>query len=322
MSTKSRTKTFTTQAEVAAACIEMTELWYRRVYHMRSANRILLSTKALIRHTLGYQRDLPAPEIKKIIARTSRIVDAALENGAYHADDAALAEQMQPELSAMSATISIFNDFRHDFELKMKRLSRAFPFWQEWQDVNGFTELGLAIIIAEAGDLSKYSTHSKLRKRLGLAPFTKDGVTRACSTWRMKGGLESEDWRVTDDDGNVNINGPLYKKERRSFIFSQIGVPIIGCMGKGPRPLMGEDIDARDDLTKYQKFFVRRLRLEVQKDAAQGRPTTAEGKESFSKFAAMRAQRATEQRLIRDVWQTWRRAAAAMGAVEGMREAA
>src|SRR5262249_2898822 len=53
------------------------------------------------------------------------------------------------------------------------------------QSVRGAGALGLATIVAEAGDLANYPTPAKLWKRLGFAPY--DG--HAGSTWKR------ETWR-------------------------------------------------------------------------------------------------------------------------------
>ena len=98
-----------------------------------------------------------------------------------------------------------------------------------------------------------------------------------------------------------------YSPRRRSSMFSQIGGPIIGGMGKGYRPFVGEDIDQNETLSHYEKVFVKRLRFEAAKDPTLRRDNTEASKESFSKICAMKAQYYTEKRLLRDLWKAWRK---------------
>src|SRR6266550_1015709 len=128
----------------------------------------------------------------------------------------------------------------HQLELQMRKTARQFPVWQWAKDVRGFSDLGLAVVIAEAGALDKYSDVGKLWKRLGLAPITKDGKTKAASTWRKSGGLTADEWQDTGPAG------PKYAPKRRAAIYSQVGTPIIGGMGKGYRPVIGEDIEQNE----------------------------------------------------------------------------
>ena len=84
------------------------------------------------------------------------------------------------------------------------------------------------------------------------------------------------------------------------------GSALIGGMGHGPRPLVGEDVSTREDLTVYQKLFVERCRIEVTRDETMRRPHTAAGKESYSTHASNRAKRYVEKRFLRDLYLVWR----------------
>jgi Transposase IS116/IS110/IS902 family len=83
---------------------------------------------------------------------------------------------------------------RHEKE--MEKLAKQLPVAAWVESVPGLGMLGLATIIAETGDLSKYSNVAKVWKRLGYAPYNgKAGSTWKRTTWR--GGdaaLTSEEW--------------------------------------------------------------------------------------------------------------------------------
>lgn len=162
--------------------------------------------------------------------------------------------------------------------------------------IRGFGHAGLAKVIAECGEVGSYRGPACVWKRMGLA------VINGGRQRRMPGAEALE-------------HG--YNAERRSVMWN-VGGAVIGGMGRGPRPLVGEDIEVREDLTAYQKLFVKRLRIEAERDpeAHAREPVTNKEtgvtKESFSAHAANRAKRYVEKRLLRDLWIAWRRAGHAL----------
>lgn len=80
----------------------------------------------------------------------------------------------------------------------------------------GFTLAGLAVIIGHAGHPLDYPTKGHLWSRLGLAPYSKDGITRAGSSWGRFGGLASTDWEKMG-----------YKRSRLGDIFGKITQPLL-----------------------------------------------------------------------------------------------
>lgn len=298
--------------DIDAACDSLIELGVKRRQFIKARIQVMNAAGALVRRALGWQPDLPEQEQASINKIAAKIIGA--ENASeLSADHAAIAEALRFDIATSKAMAEPGERHQANVEKEMRKIARQFPVWQWAEGINGLSDLGLAVIISQAGNLAKYSTPDKLKKRLGLSPITKDGVTRAASEWR-KGGLTSEEWKDTGP------SGPKYSPKRRAQMYAQVGTMIIGGMGKGVRPLVGEDISLRDDWSYYQKEFVRRLRHEVARDPAMGRPNTKDGKESFSLHARFRAQRVVEQRLLRDLWKAWRRAIASLSeaTIEGM----
>jgi hypothetical protein len=79
-------------------------------------------------------------------------------------------------------------------EKQMAALAKTLPVYQWLEDIHGAGALGLATIVAEAGDLAKYPNPAKLWKRLGFAPY--DGLAGSTwkrTTWRPRA-LTSEEW--------------------------------------------------------------------------------------------------------------------------------
>lgn len=298
MPRKSKTISF----DAAAAAAELVELGARRKQFIKASNRVGNAAGALIRRALGWQPDLPPSELKKINAGASRILgtDDAAD---LPADLEQIADLLSSDIATSRAMALPAIKQVAALERAMRKTARSFPVWQWAKDVRGVSDLGLAVIIAEAGPLDNYSNVGKLWKRLGLAPVTKGGVTKSCAAWRMQGGLTADEWK---DDGP---NGPKYSPKRRAAIFSQVGTPLIGRMGHGYRPEVGEDIEQNPRLSYYEKVFVHRLRYEATRDETMRRPNTKEGRESYSAYCAARAQRYTEKRLLKHLWQAWRRQA-------------
>lgn len=74
------------------------------------------------------------------------------------------------------------DEMRATSEKIMEKLAKDLPVHEWVATVRGAGALGLATIVAEAGDLSGYSNPAKLWKRLGFAPY--DGL--AGSTWKRQ----------------------------------------------------------------------------------------------------------------------------------------
>lgn len=275
---------------------QLVELGVQRRQFIKARIRVLNAAGALVRRSLGWNPNNEESDNSKINKKAAKIM-ASEDFNALPSDLAEIAIALAPHIATARSMAQPGEVMQHQIELTMKRIARQFPVWEWVKDIKGLSDLGLAIIIAEAGPLDKYSSHSKLWRRLGLAPITKNGETRAGSTWRMKGGLNAADWTTAG-----------YSARRRAAIFSQVGNPIIGGMGKGYRPTVGEDIEQNEKLSHYEKVFVRRLRYEAAKDSTLRRENTEAGKESFSKICAAKAQYYAEKRLIRDLWKAWRRA--------------
>lgn len=308
MSRKSKSQPF----DIDLACDQLAELGVKRRQFIQARIKVMNAAGALVRRALGWQADLSEAEQAKISKGAAKIM-AADDPEELSPDLAAIAEAMRFDIATSRAMAAPGEAHQAVIEKEMRKIAKQFPVWEWAKGVNGLSDLGLAIIISQAGRLDKYSSSDKLKKRLGLSPITKDGVTRAASTWRKKGGLTADDWQDTSP------NGPKYSPRRRSQMYAQVGTMIIGGMGKGVRPLVGEDISLRDDWSYYQKEFVRRLRYEVARDPEMGRPNTKDGKESFSLYARFRAQRVVEQRLLKHLWQAWRRAVGCLAEKSGLR---
>lgn len=191
-------------------------------------------------------------------------------------------------LAPFAAAIARFDEDIGPIEKRLAKLAKGLPIASFVESVKGLGWSSVATIVGEAGDLSAYPSVAGVWKRMGLAVIDNDGRQR----------------KVADAD-RAMIHG--YNPERRSVVWNA-GNNVIGGMGNGKRPLSGEDVDGREDWTPYEKLFVHRLRYEAARDPAMRLPDTKEGKESYTRYAAARAKRYVEKRMLKDMTLAWRRA--------------
>lgn len=90
---------------------------------------------------------------------------------------------------------------------------RQLPAWR-WAEeaVAGLGAIGLAVIVGETGDLSRYPNFRHVWKRLGLMPF--DG--KACSVWRRAGDMPKGGWEQVG-----------YSPHRRAQIHACVAEPML-----------------------------------------------------------------------------------------------
>ncbi len=195
---------------IVALCEALAELQVRRKFCIGLANKQTNAAGALVRRMLGFgAADEGGRE--KLKARAAKIVAGVMNCVVPSEDDADIAFALSADLEVVRLAVAPIEKRRHEVELQMKRIVRQLPVYPWAKSVRGLGELGLAVIIAEAGDLLKYPTKRKLWRRLGLAPFN----GKAYSTWRSKGGLTSEDWIEAG-----------YAPRRRAEIHACVGEPL------------------------------------------------------------------------------------------------
>jgi hypothetical protein len=97
-----------------------------------------------------------------------------------------------PILDASLRAREPFDAMRAEAEGHMERLAATLPVYPRWASVPGLAALGLAVLLAEAGNgLDAYPHWYHLWKRFGLAPY-RGG---AMSSWRRQSkGLSKDEW--------------------------------------------------------------------------------------------------------------------------------
>ncbi|PAQ00918.1 hypothetical protein LRP31_25510 [Mesorhizobium mediterraneum] len=239
----------------------------QRVYAMEQRKRADLALGSFLRMMLGWSLALPKEDQDAIRARSAELLKSGGEGTEWAHIIEASVQSRKP-----------FDDIEAAALKEMKALACQLPVWSEFgQGVRGFGEASLAIIVAEAGDLSLYPKKGHLWKRMGVAVI--DG--------ERQGGLpknaHKEDWI---EHG--------YNRQRRSRMWT-IGDTLIKAQGP------------------YREVYLARKEYERQRAEELGlivAPSAKIPAKRADEFMSdghihRRAQRYMEKRLLRDLWQAW-----------------
>lgn len=169
---------------------------------------------------------------------------------------------------------SVLETERKTVEKQMVKEAKKLPVYPWVESVKGFGALGFAQIVGEAGDISNYSTVSKLWKRLGLAVI--DGGRQ-----RMVAGPDAL------------IHG--YNPSRRSVVWN-IGDSLFRANGP------------YSDVCRERKEYERAKAAEAGLTVCPAAKIPAKNKELYRSDGHVhnRAKRYMEKRLVRDLWRAWR----------------
>jgi len=168
---------------------------------------------------------------------------------------------------------AIFEKRRAQTEKELERLAKSLPVASWVLELKGLGLGSLAAIVGEAGDLSNYSTHSKLWKRLGLAVI--DGE-------RQK--------RVSGDAAIIHGYCPT----RRAIVWN-IGRCVLKAQSARVDKETGEELKPAG---KYRLIYDARKAYELARDPEMSRA-----------HAHNRATRYMEKKVVRDLWNSWRQLA-------------
>jgi hypothetical protein len=172
------------------ACAKIIALHRQARFALKSQSRVDRSLEAFIRvNVFNFNPHGETKEIERISKATLDLLKA-IRRGETPDEYAALV----PIINASDISSQPWADIRANCEKQMQKLAATTPGFALVTETKGFGALGLAQIIGETGDLSKYATVSKLWKRMGYAPM--NGY--AASSWRTNRAdgskLSSDEW--------------------------------------------------------------------------------------------------------------------------------
>ncbi|MGH2341099.1 hypothetical protein ACRC7T_06395 [Segnochrobactraceae bacterium EtOH-i3] len=208
---------------------EISSLHRQRRRWLKARNALILQGKAACRSFCHGDKKAGNAAFARIVAGEARD------------DDFALTLVLAPFLPA----IARFDEELKPIEKALEKRASKLPVASFINDVRGVAIGSLAAIVGEAGDLSEYKSIMAVWKRFGMAVI--DGERQR---------------KCADPEKALRHN---YFPERRSIMWN-IGNGLIGAMGRGRRPFVGEDISLRTDWSPYERLFVERLRIEAEKD--------------------------------------------------------
>lgn len=254
---------------MADAITDLIEWQVKRKTYIKAVNRLRNQAEATVRLALGFDPNADEKEREKVKLRAKKIATAALNGKGCEI------EGIEEDIETFGKAMKLLEEKRFAYELVMRKLARKLPVWGLFvEGVRGAGDLGLAVIVGEAGDLTKYGNPAKLWKRLGLAPVRSGDVTMACSNWRKKGGLSADEW----------IDAK-YNPRRRAEIFSCVEDSLFQLQGKGEKAL------------RYRKIYDAR------------RAKTAVSHPDWTKeHSSKDARRIMVKQFLLDLWVKWRAA--------------
>lgn len=246
----------------------LAELQVRRKFYIGVMNKQANAAKALVRRAMGFQTTHSEEDRERDSSRAAHIVAVAFAGKEQKPEDIAIAAAVEGDLLVVDASMEPHRKARDGIEKEMKKLVRGLPAYEWAKGVRGLGDLALAVVIAEAGDLSKYPSKGHLWKRLGLAPMG----GKAMSTWRREGGLTAEEWVEAG-----------YSPKRRAEMYAVVADPLFRhqTMSEGP----------------YRAVYDRRRAA-----AAITHPDWTKG------HAHADACRVMTKYLLRDLWREWNQA--------------
>lgn len=185
----------------------------RRRFAMKLQQKLDRALESFIRvNATNWSPDLDEAEREKINKEVKAIIKS-VRAGEPHplADVVTTSDQARRPADEMRASE----------EKAMTELAEQLPVYPWVENMRGAGALGLATIVAEAGDLSNYPNPAKLWKRLGFAPF--DGF--AGSTWKR------ETWRPRKLTAEEWIENPF--SGERYALMHQIAVWLVNAQWIG-----------------------------------------------------------------------------------------
>jgi hypothetical protein len=294
-----------TTSDLFPICRQLRDLQVQRRYLIVSQSRADRSVEALIKDMLAAGRsDLAEAERRALFKMAKHIrerIEKAGPDWEPPDDPNGLWRRVQAYVLQSRDARSVADGFRESVESDMKKLARQLPVWKWVKGVRGVGELGLGVIVAEAGDLTidgnfagSYSTPAKVWKRLGLAVFAgrrqgNPGKSASTEDWIMHG----------------------FSPQRRAEIWAFLSDKMFLAQWRGARDEDGKNPAETDKLVAvpahpigpYGEVYGERKEWNLARGWA---PAHADAD----------ARRIMSKRFLRDLWSQWNRQRETIAVVE------
>jgi hypothetical protein len=184
--TKAKAKAIVATIPVDDAIDEIRYHHRRRRFAMKIQQTLDRRLESFVRvNATGWKWDLPQEERSRINKEVRALIKR-IRGGeeSPHSDMVYLSDKARGPADEM----------REKSEKNMATIAKQLPAYQWVKTIHGAGELGLATIVAEAGNLSRYTNPAKLWKRLGFAPYEGfAGSSWKRDSWRPRA-LSKEEW--------------------------------------------------------------------------------------------------------------------------------
>ncbi len=166
-------------------CAQLRDLQRRRRFCIKTQSRGDRACESYVAMALG-AGGLPKGAREQVYKRAAllRSIVAHELAGNHDKADKALAKLTPSEVDTLAREQAVmalneqtrqpWDRIRKDIEKEMRRIARTLPAWPFVESVAGASDLGLAVIVGEAGDPTAYRDKHNLFKRLGIGVV--DGV--------------------------------------------------------------------------------------------------------------------------------------------------
>jgi hypothetical protein len=275
-----------TPDELNRICRRIQEFQVHRKHAIKLENKCMNAIIAMAARYCGYDANAEESARKKLFGRAERIVSRGLKGKPQDEADLDVAKEIQGELEMIALMLPPLVSHRARIEGEMDALAEELPGGELIAATPGFSRHGLAIIVGEAGNLLNYPKKGHLWRRLGLGLMPGKGQ-HAFSTWRMKGGLNSEEWETAG-----------YSPQRLAQVYGVVTEQLIKFKAKSKYGEVYARRRARTLITHPEWYLDKDGNQKISKDT--GEPSSA--------HAAKDAARVMVKALLRDLWSEWRRA--------------
>jgi hypothetical protein len=197
--------------QIPTVVVALQELQVRRKFCIKIVVSSTNRAAGLVKRMIGIPAHDDEAAQEKVEARARTIIGKAFSGKPQAEADVDILKAVDAEIEAIRLSLEPIQARRDEIESEMERLARLLPAYSFVKGIRGFGDKAFAVLIGEAGDLSKYPKDEKLWSRLGLAPYQ----GKAFSQWRAKGGLSADEWV-----------GARYNPKRRAEIYACIEVPL------------------------------------------------------------------------------------------------
>lgn len=216
--------------------------------------------QALVARFIGYQPNMTKKERDEVWDKAGKIVHRVERNKPIDENFDCVISFIKQNQNARSG----YDAYRDDIQEQMVELVSSLPYTEWFASMRGFSELALARILGESGDLKNYSNPGKLWKRFALHVYNGYAPSSyGVSDW-VDGYVPSKkEW--------IEISNVA---QRRAEIYSIIQVGVVQC--RNP---------------EYRTVFDERKTYEKERN-----PEIRDG------HAHKRAHRYVAKRLLRDLW--------------------